>query len=70
MGADAAAESYLRADKILEIARHAGAKAIHPGYGFLSEKADFAEQCAAQWDSLYWSYPAADARFRPETYGA
>ena len=47
MGAGPAAESYLHADKILEIARHAGAKAIHPGYGFLSEKADFAEQCAA-----------------------
>ena len=47
IGNGPAAESYLRADKILEIARHAGAKAIHPGYGFLSEKADFAEQCAA-----------------------
>ena len=47
IGSGPAAESYLRADKILEIARHAGAKAIHPGYGFLSEKADFAEQCAA-----------------------
>ena len=47
IGSGPAAESYLRADKILEIARHADAKAIHPGYGFLSEKADFAEQCAA-----------------------
>src|SRR5690242_15721308 len=47
IGSGPAGESYLRADKILEIARHAGAKAIHPGYGFLSEKADFAEQCAA-----------------------
>jgi len=47
IGSGTASESYLRADKIFEIARHAGAKAIHPGYGFLSEKADFAEQCAA-----------------------
>ena len=48
IGSGVAAESYLRADKILEVARRTGAKAIHPGYGFLSEKADFAEQCAAQ----------------------
>ncbi|MBA4142674.1 MAG: urea carboxylase [Nitrosospira sp.] len=47
IGTGAAGESYLRADKILDAARRTGAKAIHPGYGFLSEKADFAEQCAA-----------------------
>ncbi|MDO9469743.1 MAG: urea carboxylase [Nitrosomonas sp.] len=47
IGSGIAAESYLRADKILEIAQQAGAQAIHPGYGFLSEKADFAEQCIA-----------------------
>ncbi|ARO87511.1 urea carboxylase [Nitrosospira lacus] len=47
IGSGVAAESYLRTDKILEVARHTGAQAIHPGYGFLSEKADFAEQCAA-----------------------
>ncbi len=47
IGSGLAAESYLRTDKILEVARHSGAQAIHPGYGFLSEKADFAEQCAA-----------------------
>ena len=48
IGAGVAAESYLRADKIFEVATRAGATAIHPGYGFLSEKAEFAEQCAAQ----------------------
>jgi urea carboxylase len=48
IGSGTASESYLRADKILDIARHAGADAIHPGYGFLSEQADFAEQCAAR----------------------
>ena len=47
IGSGIAAESYLRADKILQFAAHTGAQAIHPGYGFLSEQADFAEQCAA-----------------------
>ncbi|HVY05497.1 MAG TPA: urea carboxylase [Burkholderiales bacterium] len=45
IGKSPAAESYLRADRILEVARASGAQAIHPGYGFLSENADFAEAC-------------------------
>ena len=38
-------ESYLRADRILSAAEIADVDAIHPGYGFLSENAEFAEQC-------------------------
>ena len=46
IGPSAAKESYLKADAILEAARVTGAQAIHPGYGFLSENAAFAEACA------------------------
>ena len=46
IGPSPARESYLVADKIIAAARHTGAQAIHPGYGFLSENAGFAEACA------------------------
>ncbi len=48
IGKAPARESYLRADTIIAVALEMGAQAIHPGYGFLSENADFAEACAAQ----------------------
>ncbi|HEY2071364.1 MAG TPA: biotin carboxylase N-terminal domain-containing protein [Rhizomicrobium sp.] len=47
LGPAPARESYLRADTILAAAKATGAEAIHPGYGFLSENAEFAEACAA-----------------------
>ena len=43
---ETAVESYLRGDRILEIAKAHGVDAIHPGYGFLSENPDFAQACA------------------------
>jgi urea carboxylase len=48
IGPAPAVESYLRQDKILDAARATGAGAIHPGYGFLSESAEFAAACAQQ----------------------
>lgn len=45
LGGSRVQESYLNVKKILEIAKETGVDAIHPGYGFLSENADFARSC-------------------------
>ena len=54
-------DSYLRADKILEIARKTGADAIHPGYGFLAEREDFAAACAESGITFIGPKPSAIA---------
>jgi acetyl-CoA carboxylase biotin carboxylase subunit len=45
IGAPQARDSYLRIDKLLDVAKQSGADAIHPGYGFLAERPDFAQAC-------------------------
>src|ERR1700733_10183982 len=45
IGAPPAGESYLRIDKIIDVAKKAGCQAIHPGYGFLSENPELPEAC-------------------------
>src|SRR5690606_6217737 len=59
IGASPAAESYLRGEKIIAAAKQANAEAIHPGYGFLSENADFAQ--AVIESGLVWMVPNPDS---------
>jgi acetyl-CoA carboxylase biotin carboxylase subunit len=59
IGAPSPRESYLNIEKLLDVARRSGADAVHPGYGFLSERADFAQ--AVMDAGLIWIGPPPDA---------
>ena len=59
IGASPSAESYLRGEKIIEVAKKSGAEAIHPGYGFLSENADFVRQVTKE--NIVFIGPAPEA---------
>lgn len=59
IGPPPSSESYLRVGKIIEVAKWAGAHAIHPGYGFLSENEDFAE--LVEKEGLIFIGPSADS---------
>ena len=56
LGGRSAAETYLNPEAILEVAKKSGARAIHPGYGFLSENADFAARVQEAGSDLDWSF--------------
>ena len=61
LGPSKASESYLRGDKLIQIAKKCGADAIHPGYGFLAERADFSQSCQDQGITFIGPKPSSIA---------
>jgi acetyl-CoA/propionyl-CoA carboxylase biotin carboxyl carrier protein len=59
LGEGASDVTYLSIDKIIDVAKRSGAEAIHPGYGFLAENAEFAQRC--QDEGIVWIGPPASA---------
>ena len=65
IGPARATDSYLRIGTLVEAARGVGAQAVHPGYGFLSERSEFAAACAA--NEIIFIGPTATSKALPST---
>src|SRR5271154_7129609 len=67
IGAAASRESYLRIDKLMDVARRAGCDALHPGYGFLAENPELPRACAAAGVTFIGPSPEAMEKLGSKT---